>query len=141
MDNRQYVYQGFTLVDITPTGVVSQKSNNVLERSQQRNYETVVQILSLRTQVKMIDCWNFTKDISKYHFGINHQGEHQIWSFLFSVEYQNVYASGPDMYGSLKYDFSYIPILTNLNETAEFEKNMFYTSGPWNNIYFKSGQT
>lgn len=140
MENRQYVYQGFTLVDITPTGILSQKTDNILERSQQRNYETVVQILSLRTQVKMLDCWNITKDVSGYQFGIDYKGEHQIWSFLFSVEYQNIYASGPDMYGCLRNDFSYIPIITNLKETAEFEKNMFYTSGTQNNIYFKSGK-
>jgi hypothetical protein len=137
MENKQYLYQGFTLVDITPTGQTSHKPDRVFERSQQRNYETVIQILSLRTQVKMLDCWNLKKDVDSYHFGINYTGEHQVWSFLFSVEYQGIYQDAADSYGTLRKDFQLIPVITGLHETAEFEKSIFYTSGPWNNIYFK----
>lgn len=137
MENKQYLYQGFTLVDITPTGQTSHHNDRVFERSQQRNYETVVQILSLRTQVKMLDCWTLEKDVSNYQFGIDHTGEHRIWSFLFSVEYPGVFQLGADSYGTLRQDFQLIPVITGLHETAKFEKNIFYTSGPNNNIYFK----
>ncbi len=72
MTNR-YLYQGFTLIDITPTGVTTHTSNNIFERNQQRNWETVQQIISLRTQPTIISTDNFVDDIKRYNFGINYK--------------------------------------------------------------------
>ena len=51
-----HTYQIYTTVDITPTGVVSTKYKNVnnyeLKRNQQRNYDTLIQVLSLRTNIE-----------------------------------------------------------------------------------------
>jgi hypothetical protein len=44
VDTQQYLYQGFTLIDITPTGVISYSPQNEQKRNQQRNWETVQQI-------------------------------------------------------------------------------------------------
>ena len=70
VDTQQYLYQGFTLVDITPTGVISYSHQNEFKRNQQRNWETVQQILSLRTQPTIMETNDFVDDVIKYNFGM-----------------------------------------------------------------------
>lgn len=136
--NNQYLYQGFTLVDITPTGVTTHTAKQELERNQQRNWETIQQILSLRTQPTIIATDNFTNDVNQYNFGINYTGQHRIWTFKFAVEYADIYQEGPDKFGLVKYDFKITPVILGLSETAQPERALFYPKGPWNNIYFKT---
>lgn len=138
MGNQIHLYQGFTLVDITPTGKVLYSTNDEHERNQQRNWETIQQIISLRTQPAIINTSNFIADVKNYQFGINYTGNHAIWQFTFSVEYKDVYAEGPDVFGLLRYDFKVTPVIVNLSETAKFPHPIFYPDGPTNNIYFKT---
>ena len=138
VDTEQYLYQGFTLVDITPTGVVTFSQPNELKRNQQRNWETVQQILSLRTQPTIMETNNFVDDVIGYNFGINYTGEHKIWTFKFGVDYADIYQEGPDKFGLIKNDFKITPVILNLTETILPELAVFTPKGPWNNIYFKS---
>ena len=135
----QFIYQGFTLIDITPTGVTNHTLKNELARNQQRNWETVQQIISLRTQPSIISTDQFEDDVNKgYNFGINYQGPHKIWTFKFTVEYADIYQVGADRFGLAKYDFNITPVILSLTETAKPEHALFYPKGPWNNIYFKT---
>lgn len=134
--SNQYLYQGFTLIDITPTGITD--TSDEFRRNQQRNWETVQQIISLRTQPTILSTSNVLDEINKYHFGINYTGKHRIWTFKFSVEYADIYQEGLDRFGLVKYDFKITPIILGLNETAKPERALFYPKGPWNNIYFKT---
>jgi hypothetical protein len=136
--NQLHLYQGCTLVDITPTGQIVYSDKYELERNQQRNWETVQQILSLRTQPEIISTSHSVADVKDHHFGINYYGEHKIWSFTFGVEYRDIYTDGPDIFGLLRSDFKFTPIVSELTETAIFNKPVFYSDGPWNNIYFKT---
>ena len=138
VDTQQYLYQGFTLVDITPTGVISWSPQNEQKRNQQRNWETVQQILSLRTQPTILETDNVVDDVIKYNFGIKYQGEHKIWTFKFGVDYADIYKEGPDRFGLVKYDFKITPVILGLTETILPEVAVFEPKGPWNNIYFKS---
>lgn len=138
MDSQQYIYQGFTLVDITPTGVISHSSQNEKKRNQQRNWETVQQILSLRTQPTILETDDFTADLKNYNFGVNYVGQHHIWTFKFGVDYADIYQDGHDKFGLVKYDFKITPIILGLDETAKPEVAIFTAKGPWNNIYFKN---
>ena len=138
MDTQQYLYQGFTLIDITPTGVISYSPQNEFKRNQQRNWETVQQILSLRTQPTILETKNFTIDVINYNFGINYSGKHHIWTFKFGVDYADIYQDGPDKFGLVKYDFKITPVIVGLTETIKPEVAVFIPKGPWNNIYFKS---
>jgi len=138
VNNQLYLYQGYTLVDITPTGVITHTDEQELERNQQRNWETIQQIISLRTQPTIVSTDNFVADIKDYNFGINYTKRHRIWTFTFSSEYQDVYADGIDVFGLLKYDFKITPIVVGLHETADFPQPIFYPNGPNNNIYFKT---
>jgi hypothetical protein len=138
-NEKLYTYYGFSLIDITPTGVTSFSQEKERERNQQRNWETVNQILSLRTQLLDLQYMgNLVADVSNYSFGINYTGQHKIWQFKFKVEYEDVYASTNDRYGGLKQDLKIIPIILNLDETAKPDIALFYTSGPFKNMYFKS---
>ena len=138
MDVQQYLYQGFTLIDITPTGVISYSPQNELKRNQQRNWETVQQILSLRTQPTILETDNFVADLKDYNFGINYTGTQHIWTFIFGVDYSDIYQEGNDKFGLVKYDFKITPVVMGLTETAKPNLAMFEPKGPWNNIYFKS---
>ena len=138
MTSQQYLYQGFTLIDITPTGVINYSPQNEQKRNQQRNWETIQQILSLRTQPTILETDDFVADIKDYNFGINYVGEHHIWTFKFGVDYADIYQEGADKFGLVKQDFKITPVILNLTETTKPEVAMFYPKGPWNNIYFKS---
>jgi len=138
VDTEQYLYQGFTLIDITPTGVISYSPQNEFKRNQQRNWETIQQILSLRTQPTILETDNFVDTVIKYNFGIKYQGQHHIWTFKFGVDYPDIYQAGPDKFGLVKYDFQITPVVLGLSETAQPELAVFTPKGPWNNIYFKS---
>ena len=137
----QYVYQCYTLIDITPTGVTTHTPDQEFERNQQRNWETVQQLIGLRTQPTIFKTENFVADIKDYNFGIKYQGEHKIWTFTFGVEYAEIYQEGPDKFGLVKYDFKITPVILGLTETAILECALFHPTGPWNNIYFKTIST
>ena len=138
MNTQQYLYQGFTLIDITPTGVISYSPQNEHKRNQQRNWETVQQIISLRTQPTILETENFVADLKDYNFGINYVGQHRIWSFTFGVDYPDIYQEGYDKFGLVKYDFNITPIILGLDETVRPTVAVFEPKGPCNNIYFKT---
>jgi hypothetical protein len=51
IEQRMYNHQIFTLIDITKTNVLQHSVEKTKERNQQRNFETVCQLLGLRTQI------------------------------------------------------------------------------------------
>ena len=138
MDDQQYIYQGYTLVDITPTGQTTYLPEYELERNQQRNWETVQQVLGLRTQHVILETAIMTKDITyfKNNFGISYQGQHRVWTWKFSVDHADIFNDSFDYFGLLKNDFKLTPVILDLTETARPEHAIFYTSGPFKNIYF-----
>jgi hypothetical protein len=119
-----------TLFDITATGVTghfksSRHNFKDLEswnrsRNQQRNWETITQILNLRTQIMSI-----TKPV-------NHSGK---WSFEFESE-SNVWDDGTDSVGVLKTDSSGVPMLRELDNTPDIDTFLIVT-GPRQNIWFE----
>jgi len=141
-DQRIWTHWGFTLVDITATGVTQWSENVDLERNQQRNWETVQQILGLKTQIFRIDqVKSHASDIKKLQFGNYYMSEvgfkYNFWAFEFDVEYQDAYIQGPDPFGVLTNDFENVPIILGLEETAPPPPQpVFYTQGPYKNIHF-----
>lgn len=136
--NNQRIYKhcGYTLIDITKTDVTQYTPELVKMRNKHRNWETVVQILSLRTQILRIKQFQTVKaDLAQFEFGTAYQGLHRVWSFEFEVEFADLYQKE---YRTLKEDFSLIPIISELDETVKLPNPLFYTSGLNKNIYFKS---
>jgi hypothetical protein len=99
----------------------------------------VVQILSLGTQVLNIKQFKTVKaDLSHFEFGSEYQGQHRVWSFEFTVEFENLYAVDSHEYKVLEDDFAQTPVIIELDETAKFPAPLFYTAGENKNIYFKT---
>lgn len=138
MDNLSF-YTGYTLADITATGVT--RMVNDKQRNQQRNWETILQTIGLKAQPLFIDtpvCSNI--DVSYFNFGEMYSGKQNIWMFNFAVEHAEVFKQGNDEVAMLHEDFNQIPFTVGLDETTGFILPIFYTSGAIKNIYFKVGR-
>jgi hypothetical protein len=128
----------YSLIDITATGAKS-KSNNQLERNQQRNWETVYQIIGLRTQVAVEVFPTDPKlvNLESHNFGSYYSGYHKCWKFIFTVEPTDLYGDHNDPDRILRQDFDNIPIITGLTESAALIDPIIYTDGILKNIYFR----
>jgi hypothetical protein len=138
MSTLQY-YTGFTLVDITATGVT--RGKNDPRRDQQSNWETVLQAISLGAQP--MDIYGpvtiNSPNIKDYQFGDFFEGGHAIWMWRFAVEHRDAFLEGSDPHGRLKRYFEQVPVITGLDETARFMLPIFYPHGSIRNIYFIDG--
>jgi hypothetical protein len=129
-----------TLFDITATGVTGHyKSARIpfldragqsitddyswnRSRNQQRNWETITQILSLRTQL-----FEITNPIS------DQTGAR--WMFEFETESEGIYGPESDPVSVLRDDANGVPMLRELNNNPDIE-NILITHGPCQNIWF-----
>ena len=132
-----------TLVDITKTNVTRNNHEQEFERNQQRNWESVLQVIGLRAQpmtligpfTDMID-----EDLVKKLFGeMYHNSDQRVWVASFAVEHKEVFVKDNDQLGALKEDFNQVPIICGLNETARFILPIFYSYGSLKNISFTAG--
>lgn len=121
--------QFITTVDITNTNITRNYRYNGssltqdewdFQRNQQRNWETVIQLLGLRFNPEKI-----SKPEKSF------ENDQNIWKF--TCEYHNEFDIG-----LLQEDFNNIPIITNLDETKNFEKSCFDTKGENANLVIKS---
>lgn len=71
-------------------------------RNQQRNWETVTQLISLRTQVNELT--DPVKNLDR-------------WSFEFAVDNENLFSDGSDPLAVLKADCQGVPMLVGLGES------------------------
>jgi hypothetical protein len=137
-DNGIKLFQGFSLVDITATGVTRSNMPDNIQRNQQRNWETVMQCMGLRTQPQNIQIPTITFEaMKKYEFGDFYCGEQKIWNWYWTVEREDIYDLKDKQLGGLQLDFEQVPIITGLQETAKFMLPIFYPYGTIKNIYFK----
>ena len=133
-------YLGYSLVDITNTGVI-RESGDPKARNQQRNWETLVQCLSLRTQAHNIRTPEIVTvnlddfDLAGDLFGEIYTGESKVWLFSWQIESAGIYDSDVPMALLLK-DFEDVPICTFLDETARFILPIFHPYGAIKNIHF-----
>ena len=129
-----------TLFDITATGVTGhckitrmpfqdhagQIINNSeswnRSRNQQRNWETLTQILSLRTQL-----FDLTTPIQ------DQTGTR--WMFEFETETDGVYGPESDPVSVLRADAVGVPMLRELNNNPDID-TILVTEGPRQNIWF-----
>ena len=129
-----------TLFDITATGVTGHckttrmpfqdHAGQVIQdtdswnrsRNQQRNWETLTQILSLRTQL-----FEITQPIS------DQTGTR--WMFEFETESDGVYGPDDDPVSVLRSDAAGVPMLRELNNDPDID-TVLITEGPRQNIWF-----
>jgi hypothetical protein len=91
-------------------------------RNQQRNWETLTQILSLRTQL-----FNLTDPI-RDQSGTS-------WLFEFETETNGVYGPESDPVAVLRADADGVPMLLHLNNNPDID-SILVTAGPRQNIWF-----
>lgn len=136
-----------TLVDVTPTGTIGHFKKDQTQqdfagwtysRNQQRNLETLIQIISLRAQPSNLETPRQQRlDLSQCNFGPAYTGVHTVWSFRFSVEYTGVYDLNGQSLMALVQDLDHVPCIFGLSETVQSPQAMFLSQGPNLNTYFK----
>jgi len=120
-----------TTFDITNTNIIRRYNKILLTASitnedeyntakkQQTNFETIMQVISLRTQPTIIHKpKTYIKNKKKY------------WAFDFTVEFDNVYYDGKDNIGLLKSDCNNTPMINKLTSKIsdnylQVNKNIF----------------
>jgi hypothetical protein len=122
----QQVIKIITLFDITETGVVKTSKNSddkELElRRKQSNFETILQVISLRSQ---------PLNVSK---PIVNKGQ---WTFEFTNEATMIFATSDDPIGLLKEDLHNVPMITGLSEKGKLEPYII-VAGDNQNIWFET---
>jgi hypothetical protein len=138
MSDNLFFFIGYSLVDITPTGVTRSNDPDDMLRNQQRNWETVLQCMNLRTQPLHIRKpeVSYVDNINALDFGDLYEGPHKVWSWTWAVEREGIYDLPDKPLGALQLDFEQVPIITILEETASFMLPIFYPYGGIKNIYF-----
>jgi hypothetical protein len=133
----------YTLIDITSTGFVRKPKTpqDTKLRNQQRNYETFIQLISLRSQPSLITKPSLIEnfDMSSYKFGdyfMTSIFPYHLWSFSFESEHMDSFSDGISPVGSLVNDFDNVPIIGQLNENAKIN-NKINTLGDNRNTYFE----
>ena len=132
-------YSAFTLVDITQTGITRHRKGEEKQRDQQRNWETVLQVIGLRAQPQMIEgptSSNYFITSDSNLFGNMFNGEQRVWYFSFGVDAVDVWQDqDSNNVGFLYADIAEVPIIQGLDETARFMLPIFYPYGPIKNIH------
>jgi hypothetical protein len=121
----------YTLIDITETGVTRGQSK---QRDQQRNWETILQVLGLRTQPIILHPPKLNTYITltpDWDLGEFYEGDHSIWAFSFQAERNDYYDIK-----QLEDDFNEVPVILGLDETARFLLPVFHGFGTLKNIVF-----
>jgi hypothetical protein len=113
-----------TVVDVTETNARRGQADK-LSLDQQANYNTLLQTIGLRCNAEPISLTATIKDVSKLEFGDAIKGKQRVWTFEFNNPYEG--ALTVDM---LNDDFDLIPIINNLNETANINNSIFSTKNP-----------
>jgi hypothetical protein len=113
----------YTLFDITKTGVlnrarpgddVTDTNDWYRKRSTQCNFDTVLQVISLRAQPDIIsDPERLTVDLDdNTYFGNEFKNETvPMWKFVFEVQHQSVFEDGINELGALYKDCSDVPMI------------------------------
>lgn len=132
-------FVGYSLVDITATGVIRSDDAFDVGRNQQRNWETVLQCIGLKTQPLHIQLPQVIEDsVDAYRFGEFYSGKHRIWQWSWAIEAEGVYDLPGKPLAALNTDFEQVPIITNLTETARFMLPIFHPYGAIKNIFIET---
>ena len=108
-----------TLVDITETK--ARKGEDEVRYGQQQNYMALLNTLGLRTNINLVGTSKVDVTTTK-GFGSTYKGQHKVWTQEIDVEYE-----GATNIEFMQNDFDLVPIINNLEETAEFDIAVFRT--------------
>ena len=110
-----------TIFDCTVTNVKNYRRGNLsdeewnFQRNQQRNYETLIQCLSLRCQPLNIN--------GPYVFSSEDNGD-LYWTLTFETDKTDIFRQGDDSLALVKQDCNHVPMIVGLTES---NKELFFT--------------
>ena len=143
----------YTLFDCTATGIlnhakvtqlpltdqqgkiISDQAALTRARNQQRNWETLTQLISLRTQVTVYSPPQILQDASIAVLGLNRRAS-RIWTFEFGSEFADIYDIGGKPLAALIQDCDGVPLITGLDEAVENLEPVIRTTGSVINTKF-----
>ena len=136
--SRITLYTCYTLIDISKTNVTRSEKVDTRERNQQRNYETLLQVISLRAQPVILESPEklLNQDLVNYKFGGDFTGAHTVWRLVFGAEHVDIYKSLDDPTGLLSEDLNHSPIISGLDESVNLSLSIFSTNKDSKNTYF-----
>jgi hypothetical protein len=121
----------YTLVDVTETN--ARRGQGTKEVNQQANFDTMYNVIGLRTNPTDFEVSVINDSLDEYGFGSKFKGKHNIWKVYFYIE-----ADESTSLEILQDDFDLVPIITNLDETAKLQNDVFVTkSNEKRNIIFE----
>jgi hypothetical protein len=153
-ENIAEAFAVYTLIDITATGIVApynsalkqviddsdtiinSESSWIKSRNKQRNWETLVQVLGLRSlpniqYTPVCKC----ESLGNFDFGSNYIGKENVWCFEFTTEQQHLFTIGDNPTSLLLQDLHQVPVITNLDETVDISPGIINTlDSKWRNI-------
>jgi len=114
-------YEVKTLFDCTATGVQNHRRASGMEhdewhfkRNQQRNFETIVQCISLRCQpLNISGPYKYSNDNGQLY-----------WQFGFETDKEDIFRKGINPVELLEEDCNHVPMIIGLSES---EKDLFFT--------------
>lgn len=133
----------YTLFNITQTGITARAKQDIdnitiwtQKRNTQWNFDTIVQLISLRAQPDIL-IYPEVILADKKNFGKIYENEKNLkcWKFIFSVQHGSVYDNGNNELGYLYEDCHNIPMLLIGDESKKL-KPILDTSTEFRNIYF-----
>ena len=129
-----YRYFAYTTVDVTQTNVrtKTQEDDWCVHRNQQRNLDTFVQALGLRSQPLNVQVDCIVGRPTKFGLGSNLPEVATIWEISFDIEHDQVF--GQDCELALK-DLNYVPIINGLEETEPAFPPVFQSTGTFKNVH------
>ena len=151
-------YTCYTLFDITNTGVIMPFNGDLpafidtsgqpvfnektwdRSRNQQRNWDTIVQIISMRAQPMVLQSSKIEEvELANYSFGEDYTGITKVWSFRFGIEAKDAFRKGTDPVAALFEDSNLVPMSVELTEKISIDPACIITSGTKTNTYFEYG--
>lgn len=135
-----------TFFDVTRTGINTRRQefnvvdpNYNLKRSQQSNFETILQIVGLRSQPEEVTYPEKTMTLlSKMKMGNRYESKIKIpvWHFTFEVSQDDVFSDESSPLGKLVQDCDSVPMITGLTEWNKMIQKLD-TTAEFRNIYFE----
>lgn len=123
------VYELHTLVDITRT-TPSRAETNQHKLSQQANFNTLLQVLELRSNIS----WS-TDPVEETGTLKYADGKATHWTWQFQTERDDVYLDGNNPVGLLITDLNNVPIIDGLNNSVDIHPAVFKSEGDDTNIW------
>lgn len=125
-------YRIITLVDITKSNP-DRSDPNRIRQGQQSNYNTLLQTVTLRTNVESM----FDPRVENSALPSNIGGKAKHWIWEFETDRESVFQKGIDPLGLLIDDIHGVPIIPDLTNIAVISPAVFQASGNDQNIWIE----